>query len=218
MGVGCSGVGGLKGVRDWAQWGGVKRFREGWVGDLVPGKLFEEGDNSLETYLELLADLQGKVHVRPEETLDELKDEYTYLMIGPGQMPAPPWESVYLSDEPVLFQENTLKVRKAYLKYDFLPANYPREADDHLALELDFMANLSFKTENLFKGRKLPEVKKLLTDQKNFLDEHLGFWIGKFAEKIQNSKTHYFYPQMALLTEHLFTIDRKLIDELLTVL
>ncbi|WP_051015687.1 molecular chaperone TorD family protein [Desulfitobacterium dichloroeliminans] len=36
-----------------------------------------------------------------------------------------------------------MNVRRAYLKYKFLPSNYPHEADDHIGLKLDFMAHLS---------------------------------------------------------------------------
>ncbi|MCB8816455.1 molecular chaperone TorD family protein [Desulfosporosinus shakirovi] len=71
--------------------------------------------------------------------------EYTRLFIGPTKLPVPPWESVYVSKERLLFQESSLKVRQrqCYLNYNFLPAKYRSEADDHIALELDFMYNLS---------------------------------------------------------------------------
>lgn len=61
------------------------------------------------------------------------------MFIGPRELPAPPWESSYLNEDKLLFQEETLQVRMSYLKYNFIPKNYPHEADDHIALELDFM-------------------------------------------------------------------------------
>lgn len=40
--------------------------------------------------------------------------------VEPGSLPAPPWESAYLSEDRLLFQESTLEVRKAYLKYNYM--------------------------------------------------------------------------------------------------
>ncbi|MBM4765338.1 molecular chaperone TorD family protein [Bacillus sp. B15-48] len=175
--------------------------------------LIGEGDHKFDLLNRLE---QGLVHNK-KITLDKLKGEYTYLMIGPNKLPAPPWESIYRTKERLIFQESTLKVRKAYLEYNFTHAKYPHEPDDHLSLELDFMAHLSqLAAENLSEG-KTKEVKKILEDQKAFLDQHLLVWIGEFAEQIQKSKTHYFYPQMALLTEEVLKVDRKLIEEVISV-
>ena len=37
--------------------------------------------------------------------LGQLRSVYTKLFIGPAKLPAPPWESVYATGEPLLFQE-----------------------------------------------------------------------------------------------------------------
>ena len=55
--------------------------------------------------------------------LDQLKSEYTKLLVGPGKMIAYPWESVYLGKENLLFQESTLRVRQFYRKYGYHPCN-----------------------------------------------------------------------------------------------
>jgi TorA maturation chaperone TorD len=169
-------------------------------------------------FVELFDKLRNAILTDQEALLDKLKTEYTYLMIGPDKLPAPPWESVYRTKERLIFQESTLAVRRAYLKYQFLPANYPHEADDHIALELDFMAHLAKLTLESFEDNGIEEVKRLLADQKSFLDEHLLVWIDQFADQIQNSKTHYFYPQIAVLTKQLVGIDADVIDELVSLL
>lgn len=153
-----------------------------------------------------------------EITLDKLQSEYIHLLIGPNKLPAPPWESVYLTKERLIFQESTLKVRQAYLEYQFLPANYPHEADDHLALELDFMAHLAELAGENFEEGKTKEAKKILLDQKAFLKKHLLVWIGEFAEQIQQSKTHYFYPQIAKLAAQILKVDLVTLDEMIDLL
>jgi len=180
--------------------------------------LLDEGNNDLNAYLAFLEELQQAISVDVEATLDKLKNEYTCLMIGPNKLPAPPWESVYLSKERTIFQESTLKVRQAYLKYQFLPANYPHEADDHIALELDFMAHLAKLSLERFEEENIEEAKRLLSDQKAFLEKHLLVWIGDYAKEIQLSKTHYFYPQTAELTEQVLKIDAAVLDELISLL
>ena len=177
--------------------------------------MLDEENCDLNTYLALLTKLRLALSADPDPTLDKLTREYTSLMIGPHKLPAPPWESVYVTKERALFQESTLKVRRTYLNYQFLPANYPHEADDHLAFELDFMAHLAKLTLERFDQQKIDEVKKLLDDQKAFLRDHLLVWIGDFAEDMQKSKTHHFYPQMAALTKQFLEADDLALDELM---
>lgn len=175
-------------------------------------------EDKLDDHLAVLAELKQAFSTDAEGMLDKLKGEYTYLMLGPNKLPAPPWESVYLNEERTIFQESTLRVRRTYLEYQFLPANYPHEADDHIALELDFMAHLGKMAQERFEEGNLEEVKRLLSDQKAFLEEHLSLWIGDFAEQIQLSKTHLFYPQMAELTEQVVKMDAATLDELISLL
>jgi len=180
--------------------------------------LLNEDEHQFDAYFELLTQLRQVMGDDSAGTLDKLKGEYTYLLIGPNKLPAPPWESVYITKDRTIFQESTLKVRRIYLGYNFLPANYPHEADDHIALELDFMAHLAGLAQDCFEEEKTEEVKKLLLDQKAFLDEHLLVWIGEFAEQIKQGKTQYFYPQMAALTEQLLKLDAAVLDEVLSLM
>jgi TorA maturation chaperone TorD len=180
--------------------------------------LDEEDGQLMGDYLKLLDRVGQAMTDDAEETLDKLKGEYTYLLIGPNKLPAPPWESVYVTKERTIFQESTLQVRRTYLEYSFLPANYPHEADDHLALELDFMAHLARVTEENFENKNIEEVKKVLLDQQRFLQEHLLVWIGDFAQEIQKGKTQYLYPPMATLTETLLKLDNAVIEEILPLL
>ena len=42
------------------------------------------------------------------EFIQELKEEYTRLFIGPDKLVAPPWESVYCGEDAMLFQEKPI--------------------------------------------------------------------------------------------------------------
>lgn len=146
----------------------------------------ENGVNKLKRSLK-------KISAENIEFLDDLRSDYTRMFIGPNDLPAPPWESSYLNEDKLLFQEETLQVRKSYLKYKYLNKNYPHEADDHIALELDFMARLSLKTIELEEARDILDVVEILRDQQLFLENHLIKWVPEFTDNIeQSAKTDYF--------------------------
>jgi len=180
--------------------------------------LVQEDDHQFDSYFKLFDQCRKAMSVDPKDTIEKLKGEYTYLLIGPNKLPAPPWESVYLTKERLIFQESTLKVRRSYMKYNFLPSNYPHEADDHLALELDFMVHLAKLSQEYFENEKKEKLKSVLLDQKSFLNDHLLVWIGDFAEEIQQGKTQYFYPQMANLTNQVLKKDTFVLEELISLI
>ena len=172
-------------------------------------------EESLAPYKELFAQLKQAVSANPDKTIGYLKSEFVYLMWGPGQLPAPPWESVYVNKTRMLFQQSTLEVRRAYLEYNLLPAEYPHVADDHIAIELDFLAQLGQLAEESLEAGDIPKLQKILSGQKEFLEKHLLVWIGDFAREIQSSKTHYLYPQMACLTKELLHASHSALTEMI---
>ena len=184
----------------------------------VFGLYFEEDDEALETFNGVVSKVAKDLADAPDDLLGSLNDEYTRLFIGPLQLPAPPWESVYVTEERTLFQACTLKVRKAYLKHHFLPSNYPHEADDHLAIELDFMAHLADRSLELLDAADYGSVERLLLDQLTFLREHPLVWAADFAASIQDSKTHLLYPHMAEVAVRFLETDATALEELLRAL
>lgn len=141
--------------------------------------------------------------------LEDLRADYTQLFVGPGVLKAPPWESAYASEERLLFQESTLDVRKTYLKYELISNGYPREADDHIALELDFMKNMILKTID---SEAYEEIESLLQEQNSFLKKHLLWWIPFFSGDIVSRSNSMFYRGMARLLEGFLKLDEKLIE------
>lgn len=152
-----------------------------------------------------------------ESVYNSLHWDYTRMFIGPYELPSPPWESAYCNEERLLFQEETLEVRKAYLKYSLLPVELGHEADDHLGLELDFMFRLNelLLSESNNSSSQLIEN---LTDQKLFLKDHLLKWVPAFSEAvIQNADTE-FYQGMAKILKGFLTLDLKALEELLDII
>jgi TorA maturation chaperone TorD len=82
-----------------------------------------------------------------EKLLEKACSDYMKLLVGVGKVFAPPWGSVYLNTDRLLFTEDTLKVRQFYERYGRKPVKKYKEPDDHIGLELEFLAYLSERGE-----------------------------------------------------------------------
>ena len=111
--------------------------------------------------------------------------DYQRVVLGLGASnTAHPWESYYTNSKQLLFQVETLEVRTAYREFGYLPAHYPKVADDHVALECAFMAELAKRTIEALEecaARDGSHVIKLLDGQLRFVRDHLSKWIGLFS-------------------------------------
>ena len=130
----------------------------------------------------LLAALRG-VLASPEE-ISSLHSEYTRLFVGPGKLPAPPWEGYWRSVEHRLFTRETLEVRQCYRACGFASKGYPRVADDHLAIELDFLSALALRAFDGFQTQDAEAARAALAASRSFLDAHLGRWLADFAQAL----------------------------------
>jgi TorA maturation chaperone TorD len=154
------------------------------------------------------------------ESVGSLRSEYMRLLVGPERLIAPPWESVYVNERPLLLQESTLAVRTWYRKHRLLPEMYRKVADDHIALMTDFLARLADLTatayahDGLAARDELRGLHGLLDDQCAFLDAHLLNWLPAYRERLAASPTDFLYPSLASFTLGFATFDRDCLEEL----
>ncbi|MEC4184684.1 molecular chaperone TorD family protein [Adlercreutzia sp. R21] len=172
------------------------------------------GDSeALRDFQPVLESLRARMESEPDEVVDALRDEYTRLLLGPHALPAPPWESVYVMKDRTLFQACTLEVRKVYASYGLLSSGHPHVADDHLALELDFMHMLCERmTEAGQKGNR-EGFAAYCDEQRRFLDGHLLRWTDSFARDIGKVGGALLYPQAAQVLGAFLQSDRALLDD-----
>ena len=156
-----------------------------------------------------------------KDSLEALKSDYTKLFIGPTKLPAPPWESVYLAEADLIFQESTLEVREAYKEAGYKAAGYPHEADDYLATELNFMVSLNKDALAAYEADDTARAKAFLMAQSKFLANHLNRWLLAFAERLNErapAGTRDFYPLAAYFAAELCAVDAENLEELLLAL
>lgn len=139
------------------------------------------------------------------EKCRELRDEFNYLFVGPNILPAPPWESVYLGKEALLFEETTLKVRECYKDFGLSYIHENREAEDHILIELEFLSFLI--SESLEKNEGAP-YKDFLIGQIIFLEEHFLMWAPQFCKKLQEHCRTEWYQGIAVLLEEYIKLEK----------
>jgi len=150
-----------------------------------------------------------------DAVLEQLRRDYTRLFVGPHRLLAPPWESAYRTEERLIFQEHTLEVRQAYLEYRLRPAGDTREADDHIGLELDFMARLCDRALEHRRRGESRLLREVLADQRRFLEQHLLVWAPDFArDVIATAETEYFRGAGRVLAGFM-ELEPRLVGELL---
>ncbi len=111
--------------------------------------------------------------------LDQALSEYNRCILGLGaHRESHPWESTYTSHNRLMFQPETLAVREFYRTYGCTPAQYPKVADDHVALECAFLAHLAKRALEAPSGEARAEA---LSGQLRFLDEHLLAWLPRYC-------------------------------------
>lgn len=126
-----------------------------------------------------------------------VRADYTRLFVGPAALPAPPWESVHRQG--ALFQTSTLEVRRAYAAQGLAAEGSPRVADDHLAMELDFMRTLCSRALASLRSGDVQCAERCIEAQRTFLDEHLLVWTGSFAAALAREEASVYAGSGTLL-------------------
>lgn len=135
----------------------------------------------------------GKAFPSTEIELEDLRVAHAKLFIGPFEVLAPPYGSVYLEGEHRVMGDSTLDAldhyRLAGLKLD----EDTREPPDHIGTELEFMYFLGFQFLSV-------GGEEYLERQKSFLANHLLGWVPEFTLRMRENCPHPFFHHLATLT------------------
>jgi TorA maturation chaperone TorD len=146
----------------------------------------EKSVRALELMRASLAELSAPMS---QAQSDELAADYAAIYLTYAYQ-ASPCESVWLDQENLGMQAPMFQVREFYRLFDLEAENWRMRSDDHLCLELHFLAAL-MRDEH---PQALPEAAR-------FLDEHLLRWLPLFARRVSARCATPFYAGAALLTE-----------------
>jgi TorA maturation chaperone TorD len=131
--------------------------------------------------------------------IEDLAVDNTRLFVGVGKVLAPLWESVYFSEERLIFQESTLDVRNWYRRFGLEPENLHREPDDHIGLEMEFIAYMANLARQALEAGELENCEDLIQAQRQFFSQHLLRFAYQWCLLvIEHAKTD-FYRGLAYL-------------------
>ena len=146
------------------------------------------------------------------ESLVNLKTDYVRLFSGIGKSPVIPWESVYFSDNRLLFQEQTLDVRAWYRRFGLEAEKIHREPDDHIGLELLFLSHLAALGIQALNEQNNARFEELLNAQREFLKQHLGAWALTWCGLVEENARTDFYKGLAYLTRGALSALSEVLD------
>lgn len=147
------------------------------------------------------------------DAFQDLQVDYTRLFIGVDGVLAPPWESVHLSREHLLFQEQTLQVRQWYLRHGLQVVEQDKEPDDHVGLELTFLAHLAAQALSALQDDEDEARFHLLLDaQRNFLVQHPLRWVPKWSQQVIGHAQTDFYRGIGALVNGLLLATAKQLE------
>jgi len=135
------------------------------------------------------------------EALEDLLVDYTRLFLGPTDIIAKPYGSVWLDDRKNLMGDSTMAVVELYKEAGFEIDQSFRELPDHVAAELEFLYLLIHRENEARQTGATETLGTINGLKKRFLAEHLGRWIGPFTAAVGNGARSAFYRELARLTE-----------------
>ena len=130
-----------------------------------------------------------------QDLLNMLAADYAATYLTHRQR-VPVTESVALDDDHLERQEPMMEVRTWYRRFGVAAPDWRKMADDHLALQLAFIAHLLQGAEGDAAGQ--PAV--TLADVAGFMDAHVLKWIDDFATAAASRCDTPFYAGLGMFT------------------
>ena len=137
-----------------------------------------------------------------EETIqkysnEDLAVEYARLFVGPFELKAPPYGSVYLDGGRRVMGDSTIEVVRIYEKAGMVMDKDFKELPDHIAVELEFMYYLIYKEMEALEKSEKDKALAFGETRNRFFNRFLSPWISPFCEKIKETTDNHFYIALA---------------------
>jgi len=141
-----------------------------------------------------------------KENLNYFLVDYEQLFVGPFNLLAAPYSSVYLGHERRVMGDSTIEASNFYQKAGLVINNDLKDAPDHIKVELEFMQYLILK--NLSNGEE-----QFLKLQKEFLLNHLALWIIDFKKAVTANAKTVLYRNLLEVTHMFINLDQQFLSE-----
>ncbi len=160
-------------------------------------------DEDFEPYL---ASFEKSLSGERGEVALAIAREYTRLFInGFPHVIAPPYGSVYLDKDGLVFGKTTAGVLQFYHQTGFTLKEEIGDLPDHIAHELEFMGILTAQEAQATVSEKV----RLEEIQMNFLSHFLLSWIPTFCERVSKESRSGFYQTLADFTGEFLHLEKN---------
>jgi len=152
------------------------------------------------------------------DALTVLAVDYAKVFLGAGiaeLTAAYPYESVYTSPGRLIMQEARDKVMEIYRAKGLEKSDSLDLPEDHIALELEFMAFLCQESRRAYAAQSWTAAAASLVEQKEFLAQHLLNWVSAFCADIQKNAETSFYQALAKITNGFLRMEQGMVEDLL---
>jgi TorA maturation chaperone TorD len=143
------------------------------------------------------------------EGIDNLLVDYARLFLGPSDILAKPYGSVWLTGEKTLMQDSTSAVSELYREAGFDLDQTFRELPDHIAAELEFLYLLIYRENEARFKEDVSGVQKVARLRTRFLNGHLGRWVSAFTAAIGAGARTGFYRELGELTNVFVALEER---------
>lgn len=122
-----------------------------------------------------------------------LRDEFLRLFHGTGNMLVPPYESVYLSQDHLMFEKETQQIRKWYSSYGLKIDKLNIIPDDHIGYQLLFIAYLFKLALDAFQSNNTKSFTKIIENSSDFFAKHLLKWVEQFLLQLDKHADSFYF-------------------------
>lgn len=128
-----------------------------------------------------------------EETV--LAVDYSALFLGPFELQAPPYGSVYLEKKREVMGKTTMEALRLYQQAGLQVEE--KEPADHIAIELEFMAFIHGREASALQSGAIEEGSRNKDLRQEFFTGYLRPWIADFRTAIRRGSENPFYVSLA---------------------
>lgn len=146
-----------------------------------------------------LAALQALCQQADAEQIHTLAADYQQLFIGPGDLAAPPWGSVYLHPNKEMFDDSAVEVDRFYRRHGLALDTGVNEPADHIGLMFAFLAWLCAR--DLDERYSNPGSQRWKAVIGEFTGDYLLTWSGHFLGLVNQRAATPFYQHVAVLAD-----------------
>lgn len=148
-----------------------------------------------------------------ESALEDIQVEHARLFVGPYSLPSPPYGSVYMEGERMVMGPSTMDALERYRAAGLKLSQRFKDAPDHISAELEFMYFLILKEIDSLQKEDIPEARNWILQQRDFLRDHIGFWLPRFEHTVKQHSKLDFYSHLAEVTRIFILEDLQVLDQ-----